>query len=157
MSLCARKVLTVEPGYRITSQATHTVTGNKNRALLLGRSLAGTLALDGELKVNAGKDQSLHLLNYIDIINLIANFFLMLMLEKYFHVSGLMWNRIQDIFNFWKLSNCLPMGKFHMSLGIFYFLYSFFSDALPVFLKYFLTPGQGAAGYSLGFSTSENG
>lgn len=30
------------------------------------------------------------------------------------------------------------------------------SEDLPVFLKHFLTPGQGASGYSLGFSTSDH-
>lgn len=51
------------------------------------------------------------------------------------------------------------MGKFHVS-GDFLFPLQFFSDVLPVFLKYFLTHGQDATGYSalrglLGFSTSD--
>lgn len=40
----------------------------------------------------------------------------------------------------------------HVSRDFLFFPYSF-SDALTVFLKYFLTPGQSATRYSLGFST----
>lgn len=61
---------------------------------------------------------------------------------KHRRAPRIMENRIQDVFNFWKLSDISLRANF-MSLGVSSFSHSF-SDALPVFLKHFLTPGQGA-------------